>query len=111
MLLQAQKLPDAAVRLPTSADEPAVVQSSSASGTTYGVFNAAYQWASRGCIQGMKGQLCKHQVKVLQLQTQATARSIVRFCGTLAGSAAGGLETLASQQQQQQQSQQSASQE
>ena len=60
----------------------------------------------------MKEQLCKHQVKMLQLQTQATARSIVRFCGTLAGSAAGGLEALASQQQQQQQqSQQSASQE
>lgn len=58
----------------------------------------------------MKGQLCKHQVKVLQLQTRATARSIVRFCGTLAGSAAGGLEALASQQQQQQ-PQQCASQE
>ena len=102
MLLQAEKIPDTSVTLLASVDQPALVQSSSAAGSAYRVFNAASQWASCECIQGTKGQLCKHQVKVLQLQTQASARNIVRFCGTLAGSAAGGLEALASQQQQSQ---------
>lgn len=103
MCLQAEKIPDTAVALPASADQPATVQSMSAAGTSYRVFNASSQWASCDCILGLKGQLCKHQIKVLQLQSQATARSIVRYCGSLAGSAAGGLQALESHSQQQQQ--------
>ena len=102
MLLQAVKIPDASVILAASVDQPVIVQSSSAAGSAYRVFNAASQWASCECIRGTKGQLSKHQVKVLQLQTQASARNIVRFCGTLAASAAGSWEALASQQQQSQ---------
>lgn len=59
------------------------------------VHNPESKWASCDCSCGQRGNICKHQVKVLQLlHSKLVAGTIAHYCGALKGNLEGGLQHL-----------------
>ena len=94
-LTQSQKIPDSNVRLPASEGEPAFVRSSKRSHLEYAVYNPCTEWAVCECVHSQKGNICKHQLKVLRMTRPDIAEgNIARYLGSLRGTAQGGFKNL-----------------
>jgi hypothetical protein len=94
-LTQAQKIPDSNVRLPASEGKPAFVWSSKRSYLEYAVYNPCTEWTMCECVHSQKGNICKHQLKVLRMTRPDIAEdNIARYLGSLRGTAAGGFKNL-----------------
>jgi hypothetical protein len=94
-LLKARLIPDSCVMLPSCPGAPAVVTSKSKVQKRYWVYNPGEELASCDCPVGMKGNICKHQVKVLKLMHPDIAEgTITRYCGSLKGTGGGGLRNM-----------------
>ena len=91
---QAREIPDNSVTLPATAQGAALVRSCTDPHTTYMVTEPLSSSGVCSCPAGVKGNFCKHKAKVLLMTTNASEALIVRVCGTLAGSAAGGAGNL-----------------
>jgi hypothetical protein len=94
-LTQAQKIQDSNVRLPASEGEPAFVRSSKRSHLEYVVYNLCTEWAVCECVHSQKGNICKHQLKVLRMtRPDIVEGNIARYLGSLRGTATGGFKNL-----------------
>jgi hypothetical protein len=94
-LTQAQKIPYCNVRFPTSEGGPAYVRSSKRSHLEYAVYNPCTEWAICECVHSQKGNICKHQLKVLRMTRPDVAEgNIARYLGSLRGTPQGGLQNL-----------------
>jgi hypothetical protein len=93
--LQARKIPDHCVTLPIEAGEPAYVTSNKRPHLRYAVHNPETEWGCCECPHSMKGNLCKHHLKVLRMTRPDLAEGgIVKVCGTLYGTSRGGISQL-----------------
>ena len=89
-LTQSQKIPDSNVHLPASEDEPAFVRSSKQSHLEYAVYNPCTEWAVCECVHSQKGNICKHQLKVLRMTRPNIAEgNIAKYLGSLRGTTQG----------------------
>jgi hypothetical protein len=94
-LLQARKIPDHCVTLPSETGEPAYVTSNKRPHLRYAVHNPETEWGCCECPHSMKGNLCKHHLKVLRmLRPDLAEGGIVKVCGTLYGTSRGGISQL-----------------
>jgi hypothetical protein len=94
-VLQSLKIPDSCVSLPTEAGQLALVTLSKRPHVRYAVYNPDTEWASCECVYAQKGNLCKHQIKVLRMMKPELADgTIVKVCGTLYGTRVGGVSAL-----------------
>lgn len=94
-IIQAQSIPDINVTLPVADGSPAYVKSSKRRHITYAVHNPCTEWAICQCVFSQKGNICKHQVKVLQMTRPDLASGrIARYLGSLRGTAQGGVVNL-----------------
>jgi hypothetical protein len=94
-VLQSLKIPDSCVSLPTQIGQSALVTSSKRPHVKYTVYNPDTQWACCECVHVQKGNLYKHQIKVLRMMKPELADgSIVKVCGTLQGTRLGGVSAL-----------------
>ena len=90
-VLKAREIPDSCVTLPIADDGPALVTSKSNAGKLYTVYNPDCEWGCCDCLWAMKGNICKHQIKVLMMLHPSLAEGrITRYCGSLAGTSEGG---------------------
>jgi hypothetical protein len=82
-VLQSLKIPDSCISLPTKVGQPALVTSSKWPHVRYAVYNPDTQWACCECVHVQKGNLCKHQIKVLRMMKPELADgTIMKVCGT-----------------------------
>ena len=90
-VLKAREIPDSCVTLPIACDGPALVTSKSNVEKVYSVYNPDCEWGCCDCAWALKGNICKHQIKVLMLLHPSLAEgTITRYCGSLAGTTEGG---------------------
>ena len=90
-VLKAREIPDSCVTLPIADDGPALVTSKTNAAKVYSVYSPDCEWGCCDCLWALKGNICKHQVKVLQMLHPSLAEgTITRYCGTLAGRVEGG---------------------
>jgi hypothetical protein len=86
---------DACVTLPTSNSRVALVMSRKQLHKKYWVHNPKSKWASCDYPYAQHGNICKHQVKVLQLLHPKLAKgTITCYCGALKGTIHGGFQNL-----------------
>ena len=91
VVLKAREIPDSCVTLPIADDGPTLVTSKSDAAKVYSVYNPDCKWGCCDCMWAMKENICKHQIKVLQiLHPSLAAGTITRYCGSLAGTKEGG---------------------
>ena len=91
-VLKAREIPDTCVTLPIADDGPALVTSKTNPAKCYSVYNPDSQWGCCDCAWALKGNICKHQIKVLMILHPSLAEgTITRYCGSLAGTTEGGL--------------------
>lgn len=96
-IIQAKSIPDNNVALPPFDGAPALVKSSKRGHIVYAVHNPCTEWAVCECVYSQKGNICKHQVKVLELTRPDLAEGkIARYLGSLRGTAQGGMNNLLS---------------
>jgi hypothetical protein len=94
-VLQSLKIPNSYVSLPTVLGQRALMTSSKWPHVKYAVYNLDTQWACCECIHSQKGNLCKYQIKVLQMMKPELANgTIIKVCGTLYGTRLGGVLAL-----------------
>ena len=90
-VLKAREIPDSCVTLPIADDRPALVTSKTNPTKLYSVYNPDCEWGCCNCAWALKGNICKHQVKVLMILHPSLAEgTITRYCGSLAGTTEGG---------------------
>jgi len=90
-VLKAREIPDSCVTLPIADDGPALVTSKNNASKLYFVYNPDCEWGCCDCVWALKGNICKHQIKVLMMLHPSHAEgTITRYCGSLAGTAEGG---------------------
>ena len=90
-VLKAREIPDSCVTLPIANDGPALVTSKTNASKLYSVYNPDCEWGCCDCVWALKGNICKHQIKVLMMLHPSLAEgTITRYCGSLAGTVEGG---------------------
>ena len=90
-VLKAREIPDSCVTLPIADDGPAIVTSKTNAAKSYSVYNPDCEWGCCDCAWALKGNICKHQIKVLMMLHPSLAEgTITRYCGSLAGTNEGG---------------------
>lgn len=90
-VLKAREIPDSCVTLPIATDGPALVTSMNNATKLYSVYSPDCEWGCCDCIWALKGNICKHQIKVLMiLHPDLAEGTITRYCGSLAGTCEGG---------------------
>ena len=90
-VLKAREIPDSCVTLPIAYDGPAIVTSKTNASKMYFVYNPDCEWGCCDCVWALKGNICKHQIKVLMMLHPSLAEgTITRYCGSLAGTTEGG---------------------
>ena len=90
-VLKAREIPDSCVTLPIADDGPALVTSKNNPSKLYSVYSPDCEWGCCDCVWALKGNICKHQVKVLMILHPSLAEgTITRYCGSLAGTTEGG---------------------
>ena len=90
-VLKAREIPDSCVTLPIADGGPALVTSKSDASKVNAVYNPDCEWGCCDCFWALKGNICKHQIKVLQMVHPSLAEgTITRYCGSLAGRVEGG---------------------
>lgn len=94
-IVRARSIPDTNVQLPTTPDRSALVRSCNRPWLQYRVLNPSSEWAVCECVHSQKGNICKHQVKVLQMLNPEIAEGkIARVLGSLHGTTQGGVSRL-----------------
>ena len=94
-LLKARDIPDSDVTLPDVSGGTAMVTSTTQRHIQYTVHNPDSDFGFCTCMHSQRGNICKHQVKVLQmLHPHLAEGKIARYCGTLHGTSLGGLSQL-----------------
>lgn len=94
-ILRARKIPDEDVTLPEMDGDTALVTSTDHRHLRYTVHNPGSEMAVCNCVWAQRGNMCKHNVKVVMMMNPDVAEgTIARFCGRLAGSVTGGLNQL-----------------
>lgn len=94
-LVQAQTIPDTNVQLSLDLGGPAYVRSSKRPHLRYAVYNPCTEWAICECVHSQRGNICKHQLKVLRMVRPDLAEgNIARYLGTLRGTSHSGLHQL-----------------
>ena len=90
-VLKAREIPDSAVTLPIADDGPALVTSKKNPSKFYSIYSPDCEWGCCDCMWALKGNICKHQIKVLMILHPSLAEgTITRYCGSLAGTSEGG---------------------
>ena len=90
-VLKAREIPDSCVTLPIADDGPALVTSKTNPTKLYSVYSPDCEWGCCDCMWALKGNICKHQIKVLMiLHPELAEGTITRYCGSLAGTCEGG---------------------
>ena len=90
-VLKAREIPDSCVTLPIATDGPALVTSMNNTAKLYSVYSPDCEWGCCDCMWALKGNICKHQIKVLMiLHPDLAEGTITRYCGSLAGTCEGG---------------------
>ena len=90
-VLKAREIPDSCVTIPIANDGPALVTSKTNASKSYKVYNPDCEWGCCDCVWALKGNICKHQIKVLMMLHPSLAEgTITRYCGSLAGTTEGG---------------------
>ena len=90
-VLKAREILDSCVTLPIADDGPTLVTSKTDAAKVYSVYNPDCEWGCCDCMWALKGNICKHQIKVLQMLHPSLAEgTIIRYCGSLAGTRDGG---------------------
>lgn len=90
-----RKIHDHCVTLPSKVGEPAYVTSNKRPHLHYAVYNPETEWGYCECLHSMKGNLCKHHLKVLRMiRPDLVEGGIVKVCGTLYGTSRGGISQL-----------------
>ena len=90
-VLKARDIPDSCVTLPIADDGPALITSKTNPSKLYSVYSPDCEWGCCDCMWALKGNICKHQVKVLMILHPSLAEgTITRYCGSLAGTSEGG---------------------
>lgn len=92
----AKLIPDNAVQISTDIHAPHQVQSLSSLGKKEAVWYRVWAcpftvWGCCSCNKALEGDLCQHQVAVMLKLRPGIEPELLRLCGTLQGSAAGGL--------------------
>ena len=87
---------DARVTLPAVAHESALVQSSTA-GTVWEVHNLLTDWGCCNCSDGLRGNICCHQLEVISMMRPCSEAELVRKLGTFKGQIQGGMQALSQQ--------------
>ena len=89
-VLKAREIPDSCVTLPIANNGPALVTSMN-NANLYSVYSPECEWGCCDCMWALKGNICKHQIKVLMiLHPELAEGTITRYCGSLAGTCEGG---------------------
>ncbi len=95
VVFKARMIPNSCAMLPTIAFEVALVTSKKHPHKRYSVHNPEFEWVFYDCPCTQRGNICKHQVKVLQLLHPKLAEgTITHYCGALKGIVEGGLQHL-----------------
>ena len=90
-VLKAREIPDSCVTLPIATDGPALVTSMNNATKLYSVYSPECEWGCCDCVWALKGNICKHQIKVLMiLHPELAEGTITRYCGSLSGTCEGG---------------------
>ena len=90
-VLKAREIPDSCVTLPIADDGPALVTSKNNPSKLYSVYSPDCEWGCCDCVWALKGNICKHQIKVLMILHPSLAEgTITRYCGSLVGTTEGG---------------------
>ena len=90
-MLKTREIPDSCVTLPIADDGPALVTSKTNPTKLYYVYSLDCEWGCCDCMWALKGNICKHQIKVLMiLHPELAEGTITRYCGSLAGTCEGG---------------------
>ena len=91
VVLKAREILDSCVTLPIACDGPTLVTSKSNAAKLYYVYNPDCEWGCCDCVWALKGNICKHQIKVLMMLHPSLAEgTITRYSGSLAGTTEGG---------------------
>jgi hypothetical protein len=94
-IIKARSIPDADVTLPEYDGGRALVVSTKARHIVYTVHNPTTKLASCNCVHAQHGNICKHQVKVLQMLRPDLAEGVIaRYCGRRLGNVNGGLQEM-----------------
>ena len=94
-IIQANSIPNDNVVLPLYIGGPALVRSSKRGHIAYAVHNPCAEWAVCECVYSQKGNICKHQFKVLELtRPNLASGKIARYLGSIRGTAQGGMTNL-----------------
>ena len=90
-VLKAREIPDSCVTLPIATDGPALVTSMNNATKLYSVYSPECEWGCCDCVWALKGNICKHKIKVLMiLHPELAEGTITRYCGSLSGTCEGG---------------------
>jgi hypothetical protein len=61
----------------------------------YKVYNLESEWAYRECLQLQRGNICKHQIKILMFfRPDLAKRTIAHYCDLLSGTLNDGLNNM-----------------
>ena len=94
-LLKAREIPDSCVTLPIADDGPALVTSMNNASKLYSVYSPDCEWGCCDCLWALKGNICRHQIKVLMiLHPELAEGTITRYCGSLACTCEGGRDNM-----------------
>ena len=94
-LMKARDIQDADVTLNVLPGNYALVTSSEHQHIRYIVHNLAEEWAGCNCVWALRGNICKHVVKILlMLRTDIAKGTIACFCGKHVGIVIGGIREL-----------------
>ncbi len=95
VVFKARMILDLCVMLPTIGARLALVTSNKHPHKRYWVHNHESKWVSCDCPCTQRGNICKHQVKVLQLlHLELVEGTITHYCDALKGTVEGGLQHL-----------------
>ena len=87
-IIQANSIPNENVVLPLYIGGPALVRSSKQGHIAYAVHDPCTEWAVYECVYSQKGNICKHQIKVLELtRPDLASGKIARYLGSIRGTA------------------------
>ncbi len=95
VVIKARMIPDSCVMLPSTPSRVALVMSRKHPHNKYWVHNPKLGCTSCDCPWPQHGNICKHQIKVLQfLHPKLIEGTITRYYGALKGTIEGGFENL-----------------
>lgn len=90
-ILKDKQIPNHRVMLPIAEDAPIIVSSHNNLSNSYLMYSLDCEWACCDCRWALKGDICKHEIKILKIMVE---RTIKCNCGFLKGVVGGGLQNM-----------------